>query len=54
MPQPSPGGLGDAVVGAQGFFCTLYMQQILGYSPLVTGLAFLPMTVTVVVAAGVG
>jgi len=44
----------SAVIGAQGFFCTLYMQQILGYSPLVTGLAFLPLTVTVMVAAGVG
>jgi hypothetical protein len=32
----------SAVIGAQGFFCTLYMQQILGYSPLVTGLAFCP------------
>jgi MFS family permease len=30
------------------------MQQILGYSPLVTGLAFLPLTVTVMVAAGMG
>jgi MFS family permease len=30
------------------------MQQILGYSPLVTGLAFLPLTVTVMVAAGLG
>jgi len=44
----------SAVIGAQGFFCTLYMQQILGYSPLVTGLAFLPLTVTIMVAAGVG
>jgi hypothetical protein len=32
-------------------FLTFYMQQNLGFSPLTTGLAFLPMTATVVVAA---
>ncbi|MFC0038150.1 MFS transporter [Actinomadura rayongensis] len=34
------------------FFLTLYMQNILGYSPIRTGLAYLPVTVGVGVAAG--
>ena len=32
-------------------FLTYYLQQTLGYSPLVTGLAFLPMSVGLIVAA---
>ncbi len=35
------------------FFLTLYMQNVLGYSPLETGAAYLPFTVGVAVAAGV-
>lgn len=35
------------------FFLTLYMQNVLGYSPLQTGSAYLPFTVGVGVAAGV-
>jgi EmrB/QacA subfamily drug resistance transporter len=34
------------------FFVSIYVQEILGYSPLRTGLAFLPMTAMTVVGAG--
>jgi EmrB/QacA subfamily drug resistance transporter len=33
------------------FFVSLYLQQVLGYSPLEAGLAFLPMTITIVVGS---
>ena len=36
------------------FFITLYMQQVLGYSPIHAGLSYLPLALTIVVAAGVG
>jgi predicted MFS family arabinose efflux permease len=35
------------------FFLTLYMQSILGYSPIRTGVAYLPLTFATVIAAGV-
>ena len=35
------------------FFLTLYMQNVLGYSPIQTGLAYLPVTAGVGIAAGV-
>jgi len=35
------------------FFLTLYMQTVLGYSPIETGLAYLPLTGAVIVAAGI-
>jgi EmrB/QacA subfamily drug resistance transporter len=35
------------------FFASLYVQRILGYSPLEAGLAFLPVTVGIIVGAGV-
>jgi EmrB/QacA subfamily drug resistance transporter len=35
------------------FFITLYIQEVLGYSPLKAGLAFLPVTMLIVVGAGV-
>jgi EmrB/QacA subfamily drug resistance transporter len=35
------------------FFLTLYMQNVLGYSPIKTGAAYLPFTAGVAVAAGV-
>lgn len=36
------------------FFLTLYMQQVLGFTPLQAGLAYLPFTVGIMVASGVG
>ena len=49
--------LGSLVVGAGLFsmflFLGLYLQVILGYSPLKTGFAFLPFTAGIVVFAGV-
>jgi hypothetical protein len=42
-----------AVIGAQGFFSTLYMQQVLGYSPITTGMAFLPLTIAIMATAAV-
>ncbi len=35
------------------FFLTLYMQGVLGYSPIQTGLAYLPLTVGVGISAGI-
>jgi EmrB/QacA subfamily drug resistance transporter len=35
------------------FFLTLYMQSVLGFSPIQTGAAYLPLTVGVGVAAGI-
>jgi MFS family permease len=34
------------------FFASLYVQEVLGYSPLKAGLAFLPVTLGIVVGAG--
>ncbi|HYZ82269.1 MAG TPA: MFS transporter [Solirubrobacteraceae bacterium] len=34
------------------FFASLYIQQILGYSPLKAGLAFLPVTAVIMIGAG--
>ena len=34
-----------------GFFATLYMQHVLGYSPVITGLAFLPLSLMLIVAS---
>ena len=35
------------------FFSTLYVQQVLGYSPLEAGLAFLPVTIGIGAGAGI-
>ena len=42
--------LGSAVF-AMWYFASLYMQQVLGYSPIGTGLAFLPMTAAIAIAS---
>ena len=34
------------------FFASLYVQEILGYSPLKAGFAFLPVTLGIMVGAG--
>lgn len=36
------------------FFVTLYMQQVLHYSPIHAGLSYVPLALTIVVAAGIG
>jgi EmrB/QacA subfamily drug resistance transporter len=36
------------------FFLTLYMQDVLHYSPLKTGIAYLPLSILLVMSAGVG
>ena len=35
------------------FFLTLYMQNVLHYSPIQTGLAYLPVTAGVAITAGI-
>jgi EmrB/QacA subfamily drug resistance transporter len=44
--------IGGATFG-MWFFVSLYVQQVLGYSPLRAGLAFLPMTLCIVVGSTV-
>ena len=39
---------------AMFFFITLYMQQVLHYSPIHAGLSYLPLAVTIFLAAGFG
>jgi EmrB/QacA subfamily drug resistance transporter len=36
------------------YFISLYMQQVLHYSPIHAGLSYLPLAVTIIVAAGIG
>ena len=38
---------------AMFFFITLYMQQVLGYSPIKAGLSYLPLSVAIMLSAGV-
>ena len=35
------------------FFISLYMQQVLGYSPIKAGLSYLPLALTIIVSAGI-
>ncbi|SDX30610.1 drug resistance transporter, EmrB/QacA subfamily [Amycolatopsis xylanica] len=45
--------LGGAGLFGAFLFLNYYLQEILGYSPIMTGLAFLPMVATLVLAGGV-
>src|ERR1700682_4998441 len=36
------------------FFISLYVQEVLGFSPIKTGLSYLPLAVGIIIAAGVG
>jgi len=45
--------VGGAMFG-MFFFVSLYLQQVLDYSPLSAGLAFLPMTIGIIIGAQVG
>jgi EmrB/QacA subfamily drug resistance transporter len=36
------------------FYVSLYMQQVLGYSPIHAGLSYLPLALTIIAAAGLG
>jgi EmrB/QacA subfamily drug resistance transporter len=35
------------------YFISLYMQQVLGYSPIKTGLSYLPLAVSIILSAGI-
>jgi EmrB/QacA subfamily drug resistance transporter len=35
------------------FFITLYMQQVLGYTPIHAGLSYLPLAISIIVASGI-
>ncbi len=35
------------------YFISLYMQQVLGYSPIKAGLSYLPLAVTIILSAGI-
>ncbi|MEU9635859.1 MFS transporter [Streptomyces tendae] len=48
--------LGVAMMGSligMFFFLTLFFQKVLAYSPLKTGLAFLPLSVSIIIVSGV-
>jgi EmrB/QacA subfamily drug resistance transporter len=42
-----------AALFAMFFFLTLYLQQVLGFSALKTGVAYLPLSLTIIVSSGV-
>jgi hypothetical protein len=45
--------LSTAVIVGQSFFVSLYLREVLGYSPLRTGLALVPITLMVIAVASV-
>lgn len=47
------GFLAPGALGAMVFIVTLYMQKVLGYGPVTTGLAFLPMALIFIVITNV-
>jgi EmrB/QacA subfamily drug resistance transporter len=46
------GLLVGASLFAMFYFISLYLQQVLGYSPLKTGIAYLPLAVGIIISAG--
>src|SRR5262249_9540100 len=57
VPGPAAANL-TGLIGFAGmlsmfYFLTLYMQRVLGYSPIVAGAAYLPLTFGVGIAAGI-
>ncbi len=48
------GLIGFAGMLSMFYFLTLYMQNVLGYSPITAGAAYLPLTFAIGVSAGVG
>jgi EmrB/QacA subfamily drug resistance transporter len=47
------GLLVGASLFAMFYFISLYMQQVLGYSPIKAGLSYLPLAVSIIISAGV-
>ncbi len=47
------GLLTGAALFSMFFFVSLYMQRVLGYSPLKAGISYLPLAVTIIISAGV-
>jgi MFS family permease len=47
------GVLTGASLFSMFFFISLYMQQVLGYSAIRTGLSYLPLAVTIILSAGI-
>jgi EmrB/QacA subfamily drug resistance transporter len=47
------GVLTGAALFSMFFFVSLYMQRVLGYSPLKAGLSYLPLAITIIISAGV-
>ena len=43
--------LAQGAFAAMAFIVTLYMQQVLGYTPITTGIAFLPMAIVFIVVS---
>ena len=48
------GLIGFAGMLSMFYFLTLYMQNVLGYSPIVAGAAYLPLTFAIGISAGIG
>ena len=48
------GLIGFAGMLSMFYFLTLYMQNVLGYSPIVAGAAYLPLTFGIGISAGIG
>jgi EmrB/QacA subfamily drug resistance transporter len=47
------GVLTGASLFSMFFFISLYMQQVLGYSPIKAGLSYLPLAVSIILSAGI-